>query len=126
MKIKGLKGSKYIFLLAFMIFSFNFITATSIYDDCNIYGNCEEVDIGNTLGDLSCSAGQIPKYNISLGGWYCASDEIGEAGTGDITAVYTGSNLTGGGNYWRRHSKFRYKCFTRLVRFNLCKNWRFV
>lgn len=45
-----------------------------------------------TVGGLSCSTGQVPKWSGS--GWACAADD--NSG-GDITAVTAGSGLTGGG-----------------------------
>jgi len=48
----------------------------------------------DTLAALGCTQYQIPKWNGSA--WACASDEIGAAGTGDITEVIAGDGLTGG------------------------------
>ncbi|OAI41578.1 hypothetical protein AYO38_00665 [bacterium SCGC AG-212-C10] len=42
----------------------------------------------------SCQAGQVVKWNGNA--FACAADNIGAAGTGDITAVIAGSGLTGG------------------------------
>ncbi len=42
----------------------------------------------------SCADGQIPAWNAAAGQWECSADA--DSG-GDITAVYTGTGLTGGG-----------------------------
>jgi hypothetical protein len=51
-----------------------------------------EANDDDTLGGMSCMNGQIARWNGSS--WVCDSDQIG---TGDITAVYSGVGLTGGG-----------------------------
>lgn len=50
----------------------------------------------DTLSGLSCVENQIAKWNGSA--WACAGDEIGAAGTGDITGVTAGTGLSGGGD----------------------------
>jgi hypothetical protein len=50
----------------------------------------------DALADLDCSENQIAKWNGSA--WACAGDEIGAAGTGDITGVTAGTGLSGGGD----------------------------
>ncbi len=48
------------------------------------------------LADMGAVAGQVLKWNGTA--WAVASDEIGSgSGSGDISAVYAGSGLTGGG-----------------------------
>ncbi|MHA1880236.1 MAG: hypothetical protein ACTSYG_07540 [Candidatus Heimdallarchaeota archaeon] len=52
---------------------------------------------GDTLGGLSCVNNQIAKWNSTSVAWECQADQIGAAGTGDITEVNTnGQYLTGG------------------------------
>jgi hypothetical protein len=48
----------------------------------------------DTLSELACADAQIAKW--SGGGWGCAADETG-GGSGDISAVYAGYGLGGGG-----------------------------
>jgi len=43
----------------------------------------------------SCANGQIAEWNGSA--WECGDDDMGSGGGGDITAVYAGTGLTGGG-----------------------------
>jgi len=46
----------------------------------------------DTLNSLSCSNGEVPKWNGSA--WACAADD---EGAGDITGVTTSNGITGGG-----------------------------
>jgi hypothetical protein len=50
---------------------------------------------GRAVASTGPTAGQVLKWNGSQ--WAPAADEIGAAGTGDITAVYAGAGLGGGG-----------------------------
>ena len=53
---------------------------------------------GDTLAGLSCTDGQVAKWDATSMAWECASDEIGGGGGGgDISAVIAGSGLAGGG-----------------------------
>lgn len=49
----------------------------------------------DTLAELGCETGEIPKWNGIF--WACQQDNIGSDGAGDITGVYSGDGLTGGG-----------------------------
>jgi len=59
-------------------------------------GFSDDVD-NDTLDSLSCSADKIAKWNATSSLWYCADDETGTPGAGDIEGVLTpGKYLTGG------------------------------
>jgi len=48
------------------------------------------------LGGLSCADTKIAKWNNTANEWYCADDETGEPGAGDIEGINTdGKYLTG-------------------------------
>jgi hypothetical protein len=49
----------------------------------------------DVLGALSCSSGEIAEWDGSS--WVCGDDDVGSGGGGDITAVYPGTGLSGGG-----------------------------
>ena len=50
----------------------------------------------DALGSLSCANGQIPEWDGTA--WVCGNDDVGEGGGGgDITAIYAGYGLGGGG-----------------------------
>lgn len=49
----------------------------------------------DTLGDLSCTGGQIPKWSGTA--WACAADATGGGGgAGTVTSITAGAGLTGG------------------------------
>lgn len=45
----------------------------------------------------ACGNSQVAKWNAAGGTWVCADDSVGSGTGGDITAVYAGAGLTGGG-----------------------------
>jgi hypothetical protein len=74
----------------------NSITSDDIQD-----GSITSTDIADNtisfddIGQNSASSGQIMKWNGST--WVAANDSVGNGGSGDITAVYPGAGLEGGG-----------------------------
>ncbi len=50
----------------------------------------------DTLATLSCADGQIAEWDGTA--WVCGDDDVGSGGGGDITAVYAGTGLSGGGD----------------------------
>ena len=58
-------------------------------------GFADNVD-NDSLGDLSCASGEILEWTGAV--WVCGTDDVGSGGGGgDITAVYAGTGLNGGG-----------------------------
>ena len=72
------------------------LTATpyALYAKAADWNGITNVPQALSIGSANCTNGQIWKR---VGGtWQCAADEIGAAGTGDITGVFAGPGLLGG------------------------------
>jgi hypothetical protein len=68
------------------------------------WGNLTDVPVGfadgvddDTLAALACADGEVTKWNDIAAAWVCSTDETGGGGSGDISAVYAGYGLGGGG-----------------------------
>ena len=73
---------------------------TAVYADTGLEGGGESGDVTLSLASpyrlpQACADGQIAEWNGAV--WVCGDDDVGEGGGGDITAVYAGDGLLGGG-----------------------------
>lgn len=73
----------------------NLSSCDTIDTDSDGYLSCGTDD--DTLGSLSCADGKIAKWNSTSSLWYCADDEVGEPGAGDIEGVLTPGDILYGG-----------------------------
>ena len=76
---------------------------TAVLANTGLSGGGYSADVSLSLAQAyrlpqACASSQIPKWNDGAQVWECGDDNISEGGGGgDITAVYAGTGLTGGG-----------------------------